>query len=57
MVRGRVVGNKIEQQTDAPLAQPLAQPLQGLVAAQAGIHGIALDGEGRAADIFVPIVA
>ena len=51
MIDGRVVGHKVKQEPHASIAQPGSQTLQGGVAAKIPMHRVALDGEGRAANV------
>ena len=54
MIRGHVVGDKVEHKLQAALPQPLSQAGKGLGSAQVAMHGVALDGETGATDVFVP---
>ena len=54
MIRGHVVGDKIEHQLQAAFLQSLPQSGERRGAAQIAMHGVALDGEPGAGDVLVP---
>ena len=53
MIRRHVVGDEVEHQLQAALAQPLAQAGQRRVAAEVAMHGVAGDREAGAGDVLV----
>ena len=53
VIQRRVVGDEVEHQPQAAVAEPLAEPGQGGVAAQGRMHRVAGDGEPGAGDVLV----
>ena len=52
VIDGRVVRHEVEQQREATLGEPAAEPGERLVAAEVRVHVVADDGERRAADVL-----
>ena len=52
MIQCHVVRNEVEHQLESALSQPLSQAGERRIAAQVAMHGVALDGESGAGDVF-----
>ena len=53
VIRGHVVRDKVEHQLQSAFLQPLSQTCERRIAAQIAMHGVVLDGEPGAGDVFV----
>ena len=53
MIQARVIGDEVEQQPQAALAEPLAQPGQRGIASELIVHRVAGDGETGTGDVLL----